>query len=68
MTKKIREKRKRWRRTTENQGNNPKEVFEEEESIQEGRVGKDADQENLGSCYRSQKEVQTAERKNLSII
>ena len=40
-----------------NQENGPKEVFEVEKSVWEGRVRKDADQENLGSCYRSQRDV-----------
>jgi len=47
-----------------NQGNGPKEVFEVEESIWEGKVRKDADQENLGLCYRPQGDVQTMERKD----
>ena len=51
-------KRGRDRREPQkNQENGPKEVFEVEKSIWEGRVRKDADQENFGSCYRSQRDV-----------
>jgi len=52
----------------ENQGNSSKKVFEVEESVWEDKVGKSTDQENLGSCYRSQRDVQTVERKDLSVI
>jgi len=43
----------------------PKKV---EKGVWKGRVGKDAYKENLGSCYRSQRNVQTMERKNLSSL
>ena len=39
-----------------------------EKSIWEGRVEEDADKENLGSCNRSQRNVQTAKGKNLPSI
>jgi len=51
-----------------NRENGPKKVFEVKKSVWKGRVRKDADQENMRSCYRSQRDVQTAERKDLSII
>jgi len=52
----------------ENRENGPKKVFEVKEGVWEGRVREDADQENLGLCYRSQGDVQTIERKDLSSI
>ena len=45
-----------------------KKVFEVKENIWKGRVRKDANQKNLGLCYRSQRNVQTTERKDLSVI
>jgi len=41
----------------ENRGVGPKEIFKVKKSIWESRVRKDANQENLGSCYRSQRDV-----------
>jgi len=39
-----------------------------EESIWEDRVRKNAKQENLGSCHKSQRDIQTVKRKNLPTI
>jgi len=39
-----------------------------EKGVWEDRVGEDADQENLGSCYRSQGDIQTIEKKDLLFI
>jgi len=38
------------------------------EGIWKSRVGKDAYKKDLESCYRSQKDVQTQERKDLLFI
>jgi len=41
----------------ENQGDGPKEVLEVEKGVWEGGVKKDANEKDLGSCYRSQGDV-----------
>jgi len=39
-----------------------------EKGIWEDRIRKDANQEDLGSCYRSQEDIQTMKRRNLPLI
>ena len=39
-----------------------------EEDIWEDRIRKDANQEDLGLCYRSQGDIQTIKRKDLPFI
>jgi len=38
------------------------------EGVWEGGIKKDADKKNLGSYYRSQRDVQTVKKKNLPSI
>ena len=52
----------------ENQGDGPKEIFEVEKGVWKGRIREDAEEESLGSCYRSQGDVQTAKEKDLPSI
>jgi len=39
-----------------------------EEDIWESGVKEDANKESLGSCYRSQRDIQAMERKDLSLV
>jgi len=45
-----------------------KKFFKVEKSIWKGRVKKDANKKDLGSCYRSQENIQTIKGKNLPSI
>jgi len=45
------------REPQENRGDGPKKVFKVEKSVQEGGVGENAKEKDLGSCYRSQGDV-----------
>ena len=62
------EKRRSCSRPQENWRNSTAEILEVEKGIWKGRIREDANKKGLGSCYRSQRDVQTQERKNLSFI
>jgi len=51
-----------------NQRNGPKEIPKVKESVWEGRVRKNTYEKGLGSCYRSQGDVQTIKEKDLPSI
>jgi len=62
-------KRERDRRgPQENQGDGPKEIFEVKKGVWKGRTGEDAEEESLGSYYRSQGDIQTMKGKDLPSI
>ena len=48
--------------------NGATEIFKVEKGVWKDRIRKDANKENLGSCYRPQRDVQTMKRKDLSSI
>jgi len=60
--------RRNERESQENRGVGPKKVFKVEKSIWASKIGENVNKKNLGSCDRSQGDVQTTERENLSFV
>ena len=66
--KRVEEKKKKQKKTIGKQRKWSRRDFEVEKNIWESRVREDADKKNLGSCNRSQRNIQTVKGKNLFFI